>query len=215
MRAVDNMNKSHESYNTRSQSESSHVSHMLAPQRSTNGGASSSLQSVQPSCTLEFQSSMTAGFKCLFGYQPSKGTKGKGSAIGKRVALLDSRNARQHGEKIASVSGAVCSNSPVRIVYIGREWVECMPILSLASSVCRLAPITYSRTRRHFWWEEGAWHCLLLLYYRTRIEKEAGSEGGRGSDSQQRRLQPRERAMAAVRGAVRVTIDNIARNSVL
>ena len=68
-------------------SSSSHVSRMLEPQRSTNGGASSSLQSVQPSRTLESQSSMTAGFmehKRLFGYQPSKGTKGKGSAIGKK-----------------------------------------------------------------------------------------------------------------------------------
>ena len=35
----------------------------------------------------ESPSSMTAGFmehKRLFGYQPSKGTKGKGSAIGKK-----------------------------------------------------------------------------------------------------------------------------------
>ena len=60
-------------------SSSSHISRILAPQRSTNGSASSSLQSVQPSRTLESQK------------------------IRERVALLDSRNARQHGEKIASV----------------------------------------------------------------------------------------------------------------
>ena len=29
---------------------------------------------------------------------------------------------------------------------------------------------------------------LHIYYHRTRIEKEAGGEGGRGSDSQQRRL---------------------------
>ena len=108
MRAVDNMNKSHESYNTRSQSESSHVSRMLAPQRNTNGGASSSLQSVQPSRTLESQSSMTAGF---FGYQPSKGTKGKGSAIGKRVALLDSRNAMAKRLHLSQGPSAVTAQS--------------------------------------------------------------------------------------------------------
>ena len=42
-------------------------------------------------------------------------------------------------------------------------------------------------TRGFVWWEDGAWQLSSFTYLFSQNE-EAGGEGGRGSDSQQRRL---------------------------